>query len=252
MAERIPNGVSPPVINGKKVHGLPLNLPRIESNEAVIDAALLDVMGIEDYLSLLKNRTDNNPKELWKEMITMAHQLKASRELLSIGSSLFSNKANRAIMDRLVESAHVILNAERVYLMEIDPTGSDLVVTYSKDEKAIGLKTPLRTGIEGNFHIGFWAVSFTPHSNNCSFHNFYRRCRFEKNMRKRTRRLPRPPLLVRAGLETGLENAVRDLCADHLQRYCGGRHPSDQQETVGSNFPSLRAPTGLLAANFLL
>eukprot|EP01032_Pedospumella_encystans_P015995 gene15995-18267_t len=53
-------------------------------------------------------------------------------------------------MDRLVESAHVILNAERVYLMEIDPTGSDLVVTYSKDEKAIGLKTPLRTGIEGD------------------------------------------------------------------------------------------------------
>eukprot|EP00598_Pedospumella_elongata_P002990 CAMPEP_0184985152 /NCGR_PEP_ID=MMETSP1098-20130426/13956_1 /TAXON_ID=89044 /ORGANISM="Spumella elongata, Strain CCAP 955/1" /LENGTH=1248 /DNA_ID=CAMNT_0027509227 /DNA_START=172 /DNA_END=3918 /DNA_ORIENTATION=+ len=150
MAERTTNGVLSPAINGKKGHGLPLNLPRVESNEAVIDAGLLDVMGIEDYLSLLKNRTDNNPKELWKEMITMAHQLKASRELLSIGSSLFSNKANRAIMDRLVESAHVILNAERVYLMEIDPTGSDLVVTYSKDEKAVGLKTPLRTGIEGD------------------------------------------------------------------------------------------------------
>lgn len=160
MAERTTNGVLSPAINGKKGHGLPLNLPRVESNEAVIDAGLLDVMGIEDYLSLLKNRTDNNPKELWKEMITMAHQLKASRELLSIGSSLFSNKANRAIMDRLVESAHVILNAERVYLMEIDPTGSDLVVTYSKDEKAIGLKTPLRTGIEGNFTIAHLAVFF--------------------------------------------------------------------------------------------
>ena len=69
-----------------------------------------DVMGIDDCLSLLKNRTDNNPKELWKEMIIMAHQLKASQELLSIDSSLFSNK--RAVV---IESAHVILNAERVY-----------------------------------------------------------------------------------------------------------------------------------------
>ncbi len=137
-------------MNGKKVQGLPLNLPRIESSETVIDASLLDIMKIDDFLSLLKTRTDNNPKELWKEMVTMTHQLKASRELLSIGSSLISNKANKSIMDRLIESAHVILNAERVYIMEIDPTGSDLVVTYSKDQRAVGLKIPLKSGIEGN------------------------------------------------------------------------------------------------------
>lgn len=149
MAERTLNGLPTPLMNGKKVQGLPLNLPNVQSAQTDIDTALLDVMGIEDYLSLLKNRTDNNPKELWKEMITMAHQLKASRELLTIGSSLFSNKANRDHLARLTESAHVILNAERVYLMEIDPTGCDLVVTYSRDQQAIGLKIPLRTGIEG-------------------------------------------------------------------------------------------------------
>lgn len=133
----------------KKTQGLPLSLPRIEPNESSVDASLLDVMGIEDYLSLLKNKTENNPKELWRETSLLAMQLKASRELLTIGSSLFSNSASRKILDRLIESSHVILNAERVYLLEIDPSGTELVVTYSRDQQAVGLRIPLSIGIEG-------------------------------------------------------------------------------------------------------
>jgi len=229
MAERVLSGIPSPLINGKKVQGLPLNLPRIESNETVIDAALLDVMGIEDYLSLLKNRTDNNPKELWKEMITMAHQLKASRELLSIGSSLFSNKANKTILDRLIESAHVVLNAERVYLMEVDPTGSDLVVTYSKDQQAVGLRIPLRTGIEGTIRSPCAAespVDFSPFL--CVLSTIHRRRRLQKNMCERTRRITRPPLRARSGRETGPKDALPDLCTDPRQRSGGGRHPGIQ------------------------
>ena len=143
------NGAPSPTLNGKVLHGLPMCLPKIESNETVVDAALLDVMGIDDYLSLLKTKTENNPRELWRETSALALQLKASRELLAIGSSLYSSKVSRAILDRLIDSSHIILNAERVYLLEIDPTGTHLVVTYSKEQRAIGRKFSLKDGIEG-------------------------------------------------------------------------------------------------------
>lgn len=132
-----------------KVRGLPLSLPRVTPNESSVDASLLDVMGLDEYLSLLKNKTENKPAELWKETSQLAMQLKASRELLAIGSSLYSNSASRKILDRLIESIHVILNAERVYLLEIDPSGTELVVTYSKDQEAVGLRISLNIGIEG-------------------------------------------------------------------------------------------------------
>lgn len=126
-----------------------MSLPRVTPNESSVDASLLDVMGLDEYLSLLKNKTENKPAELWKETSQLAMQLKASRELLAIGSSLYSNSASRKILDRLIESIHVILNAERVYLLEIDPSGTELVVTYSKDQEAVGLRISLNIGIEG-------------------------------------------------------------------------------------------------------
>lgn len=157
MTERLSGAPSP---NGKVLHGLPLSFPKIESHES-IDAALLDVMGIEDFLSLLKTRTDNNPRELWKETSMLASQLKASRELLTIGSTVYSNKVSRSILDRLIDASHIILNAERVYLLEIDPTGKSLTVTYAKDQRAIGRKIPINSGIEGKTSPSF-GFTFVP------------------------------------------------------------------------------------------
>jgi hypothetical protein len=147
MTERILNGAPSP---GKVAHGLPLSLPKIESNEA-IDAALLDVMSIEDFLMLLKNKTENNSRELWKETTMLASQLKASRELLTIGSTVYSSKVNRNILGRLIDASHVILNAERIHLLEIGPSGTHLTVTHSKDQRAIGRKIPVNVGIEGKY-----------------------------------------------------------------------------------------------------
>eukprot|EP00981_Chlorochromonas_danica_P010607 scaffold3290_cov165-Ochromonas_danica.AAC.50 len=90
----------------------------------MVDISMLDVMTVEDFLSLLKNKTENNSKELWKETCVIALQLKAARELLSI--------------------------AERVYILEVDSSGKELVVTHSKDESAMGVKIPVNSGIEGN------------------------------------------------------------------------------------------------------
>jgi len=127
-----------------------MSLPRIDANETQIDVSLLDVMGIDDFLALLKTRTENNSKELWKETSTLAHQLKASRELLSIGSSLVSNQASKKMLDRLVASAVTILGAERIYLFEKESTSDELVVKYSSDRSAIGVRVPISSGIEGD------------------------------------------------------------------------------------------------------
>lgn len=124
-------------------------LPKIEAQESSVDVSLLDVMAIEDFLSHLKTKTDNNWKELWKDSCVLAEQLKASRELLSIGSNLLSHKASRKILDRLIEVARVLLSAERVVIMELDVNAQELVVTHSLDEKLLGIRTPLSSGIEG-------------------------------------------------------------------------------------------------------
>lgn len=124
--------------------------PQTQGHESLIDISLLDVMGIEEWLFLLKGKTENNSKELWKETCLLALQLKASRELLSIGSNLFSNRAGGRVLDRLVEATRVILGAERVYLMEIDPTGKKLVVTHTHENlPKENREIPIGMGIEG-------------------------------------------------------------------------------------------------------
>jgi hypothetical protein len=143
------NNIYNPRTGGQRKPLVPV-LPKIESHESSIDVSLLDVMALEDFLNLLKNKTESNYKDLWKETCIFTKQLKAARELLSIGSNLISNRSSRKILDRLLDVSHVLLNAERVVIMEIDQVTKELVVTHSKDEKAIGTKVSPVTGIEGN------------------------------------------------------------------------------------------------------
>lgn len=133
--------------NGRRL--APVNLPKANPNEPLVDVSMLDFMGIEEFLHILKSRTEHNSKELWKETCTLAVQLKASRELLSIGSNIFSNKSSNKILDRLVESTHIILGAERVYIMEMVPGSNELEVTHSRDDAVIGMRLPISDGIEG-------------------------------------------------------------------------------------------------------
>jgi hypothetical protein len=135
-----------------KNRGTP-HLPKLGATESVVEVSLLDVMDVDDFLHLVKTKTDSNWKELWKETCLVVNQLKAARELLSIGSSLIGSKPSRKILDRLVEVSHIMLNAERVVIMEIDPTGSELVVTHSREERLIGLRIPSSSGIEGKIFI---------------------------------------------------------------------------------------------------
>ncbi len=75
--------------------------------------------------------------------------VKAARELLSIGSNIASNKANKKILDRFVEVTRTLLSAERVFILELDHQSKELLVTHSNIESAIGLKIPADSGVEG-------------------------------------------------------------------------------------------------------
>lgn len=140
-----------PKFPSKRPVALSARLPKIDTPES-IDVSMLDVMPINDFLALLKTKTESNSKELWKETCAIAHQLKAARELLSIGSNLISNRANKKILDRLVEVTSILLSAERVYLLEVDAAGKELIVTHTADPNALGIKIPISEGIEGRIY----------------------------------------------------------------------------------------------------
>lgn len=130
-------------------------LPKIEPTESNIDMSMLDVMNEQDFLSLLKGKTDGNWKELWKETCLIVQQLKASRELLSIGSGLIGAKSNRKILDRLVSVTRTLLEAERIAILEYEPATSELVVTHAHDESIYNIRLPINSGIEGKAMFDF-------------------------------------------------------------------------------------------------
>lgn len=141
----------------RQVAAMP-RLPKLEASECAVDLSMLDVMAVEDFLSLLKTKTDNNNKELWKETCALVSQLKAARELLSIGSSLLSNRSNKKIVDRLIDVACILLSADKVHVFEIDSISRELMVTHSNDENAIGAKVSTGSGIEGKCGACFIVV----------------------------------------------------------------------------------------------
>jgi len=117
----------------------------------VVDLSLLDMMGFEEFLVMLKNRTENNNPALWRVSCALAGQLKGSRELLSLGSYLSSNNNNLTkVFDRLIDTAYFLLNAEHVYLLQIDHEQMDhFVITHSRSTAAIGMKINISSVYDG-------------------------------------------------------------------------------------------------------
>jgi len=116
-----------------------------------VDLSLLDVVGIDEFLQLLKSRTDSNSAALWHASCTLAGQLKGSRALLALGAYLASSEAPDRAFDRLLDTAHFLLNAEHVFVLQSDDadanandanTGEQLVVTHARAAAAVGLRLP--------------------------------------------------------------------------------------------------------------
>ena len=117
----------------------------------VVDLSLLDMMGFEEFLVMLKNRTENNNLALWRVSCALAGQLKGSRELLSLGSYLSSNNNNvTKVFDRLIDTAYFLLNAEHVYLLQMDHEQMDhFVITHSRSAAVIGTKINISSVYDG-------------------------------------------------------------------------------------------------------
>ena len=106
----------------------------------MVDFSRFDFMGIEEFLSTLMERTENTDPVLWRASCVLAAQLKGSRALLSLRSYLSSFDGTISDLDRLISTAYFIMNAENLYLLQLDPSGADFVVTHSRADTAIGIK----------------------------------------------------------------------------------------------------------------
>ena len=129
--------------------------------EMYVDISLLDIMGIDEFLSVLKYRTENNQKDTWKEIAAIVSQLKASRELMFVESHLYSSKLIKSddpammikLIDRLVESTRVIFDVERLNIYEIEVDTDELVLTHSTDKQIVGIRYLSKDGLESKHFI---------------------------------------------------------------------------------------------------
>ena len=140
----------------KSKSGLLAPILQKSSTEMYVDISLLDIMGIDEFLSVLKYRTENNQKDTWKEIAAIVSQLKASRELMFVESHLYSSKILKSddpevmikLIDRLVEAACVIFDVEKVNIYEIEVDTDELILTHSTDKQNVGLRYLIKDGVE--------------------------------------------------------------------------------------------------------
>lgn len=87
-----------------------------------IDFALLDYKSVDDFIYIQKSKADNHT------IVThLAKQLKASRSLMNLTQCLTIQNNPEDIMNRFVESACAIIDAERVFLLVLDTDSGQLV-----------------------------------------------------------------------------------------------------------------------------
>ena len=147
--------------NGKISPNL-INLPKlpISKNQYCMDSSLLDFMGADEFLTLMKTRTENNVKEIWKEMSSLCNQLKASRELISIGSNIHGNLSTQSdklnsenLLIRLLQSTQIILGVDRVSILQVVSSKNEFKVISSTDKQNVGISFDISGSAEGNFFI---------------------------------------------------------------------------------------------------
>ena len=125
------------------------------SNGRALDASHLDFLGIEEFLSILREGTESNDRSLRNASVTLAAQLKESRTLLSMAPYLSSNDGVMNILDRLMDTAYFILNAENVYLLQPDSNGTDYIITHTHADGVVGMKITIQDIASGKTTIHY-------------------------------------------------------------------------------------------------
>ena len=113
------------------------------------DVNLLDYMGVEEFVNLMRNKTENDYDSLWSASRSLAMQVKTSKALLSLGSQLCAGKTKTEVLDKLIESMKFSLKADHVFIMEYVAAENSLRVTHSDCISANNHLIPRNIGIEG-------------------------------------------------------------------------------------------------------
>lgn len=100
-------------------------------------------IGIEEYLSTFSTKTYNRSHSTLRAAQAVAAQLEDSMILLSLRSYVSSTFETVDSFQRLVDMAYRIVNAENVYLLEIDVDSKEFVITHSHVTAAVGTRLPL-------------------------------------------------------------------------------------------------------------
>jgi hypothetical protein len=141
----------------KMLPSLPLNNSSSVNHriqlQSDIDFSLLDYKSVDDFLYYTKSKSEF--QDLSKHL---AKQLKASRSLLSLSKFLTVGSSPREIINKIVDSASAIIDAERVVFMEFDQDTGDLVYLKSLDNADSPLR--VRDGIECKFTFSFFLSLF--------------------------------------------------------------------------------------------
>ena len=116
------------------------------------NTGLLDYMNVDEFVHLMKNKTENNYDALWDASKALANQLKASKSLLSLNGYMCMGRTKNEIMEKLIDSMKFTLKADHVYVYEYLNHDNVLVVTHSDVVGSIHQKIPVCAtdgGIEG-------------------------------------------------------------------------------------------------------
>mmetsp|Transcript_24408 Transcript_24408/g.45440 ORF Transcript_24408/g.45440 Transcript_24408/m.45440 type:complete len:936 (+) Transcript_24408:181-2988(+) len=119
----------------------PRLLPSI-NNE--VDFSSLDYQGVDVFLASFSSSDKANVTK------HMTKQLKALRALLAVTGKLSCGATSDATIHSIMETTSTIINAEKLFVMDIDHKLSKLVVTYSPDNSRNGVRTSCDTGIEAS------------------------------------------------------------------------------------------------------
>ncbi len=121
------------------------------------DAHLLDFMTDEEFLQLIKNKTDNNYNALWKVSKSLTVQLQALKTILSANAYVHAGKRDRIdILDKIVDSMKYTLRADFIYVYEHSTDQNTLRVTHSNTISSINQHVMVHETIEGIFIFWFF------------------------------------------------------------------------------------------------
>ena len=123
--------------------------PREEYAGEAFNVNLLDYMTGDEFIHLMKMKTENNYNALWKASKSLAMQLKASKAILTLNSYMSMGKSKAEVFDKLVESMKFTLLANYVYIYEHNRENNTLQVTHSNNIAALNQGIPISKGMEG-------------------------------------------------------------------------------------------------------